>query len=78
MPAALGPPTWKESCCSPPLPRNLSAKVRGAHAVYPYPLLGTEQSDALAPGFFLLRCLVEEGDQVASILLPDWWHFPSD
>lgn len=46
LPAVLGPPTWKESCCSPPLPRNLSAKVRGAHAVYPCPL-GTQQSNAL-------------------------------
>lgn len=47
LPAVLGPPTWKESCCSPPLPRNLSAKVRGAHAVHPYPPLGTQQSYAL-------------------------------
>lgn len=45
---------------------------------YPNPPLSTEQSDALAPGFWLLSCLVEEGDQVASILLPDWWHLPTD
>lgn len=33
LPAALGPLTWKASCCSPPPPRSLSAKVRGARAV---------------------------------------------
>lgn len=32
-PAALGPLTWKASCCSPPPPRSLSAKVRGARAI---------------------------------------------
>lgn len=31
-PAAPGPPTWKGSCCSPPPPRSLSARVSSAWA----------------------------------------------
>lgn len=34
LPAVPGPPTWKASCCSPPLPRSSSAKVRGAHTIH--------------------------------------------
>lgn len=89
-PAALGPPTWKGSCCSPPPPRSLSARVSSAWAaclsvclsVHPCPPWASRAASCSVHGSDTpwARGTPARGGfhQIRLLLSPCWGQIPGD